>query len=59
LKERELSGHCDNRGSGGLNRDADVLLLEQGVFQEFFLRRSNYFQKAVYPLAHTQMDGVP
>ena len=55
LKERELSGTLRQlEVLAGLNRDADVLLLEQGVFQEFFSAPLKFiFQKTVYPLAHT------
>ena len=60
LKERELSGTLRQlEVLAGLNRDADVLLLEQGVFQEFFSAPLKFiFQKTVYPLAHLELDGV-
>jgi len=60
LKERELSGTLRQLEIlAGLNRDADVLLLEQGVFQEFFSAPLKFiFQKTVYPLAHLELDGV-
>ena len=60
LKERELSGTLRQlEVLAGLNRDADILLLEQGVFQEFFSAPLKFiFQKAVYPLAHIELDGA-
>lgn len=60
LKERELSGTLRQlEVLAGLNRDADVLLMEQGVFQEFFSAPLKFiFQKTVYPLAHTELDGT-
>jgi len=60
LRERELSGTLQQlEVLAGLNRDADVLLLEQGVFQEFFSAPLKFvFQKTVYPLAHLELDGV-
>ena len=60
LKERELSGTLQQlEVLAGLNRDADVLLLEQGVFQEFFSAPLKFvFQKTVYPLAHLALDGA-
>jgi hypothetical protein len=60
LKERELSGTLRQlEVLAGLNRDADVLLLEQGAFQAFFSAPLKFiFQKAVYPLAHVQLDGA-
>jgi len=59
-KERELAGTLRQlEVLAGLNRDADVLLLEQGVFQEFFSSPLKFiFQKTVYPLAHAELDGV-
>lgn len=43
----------------GLIKDADVLLLEQGEFQEFFSGPLKFiFHKAVYPLAHRQLDAA-
>ena len=60
LKERELSGTLQQvEVLAGLSRDAEVLLLEQGVFQEFFSAPLKFiFQKAVYPLAHVEVDGA-
>ena len=60
LKERELSGTLQQlEVLAGLNRDADILLLEQGVFQAFFSAPLKFiFQKTVYPLAHVQLDGA-
>ena len=60
LKERELSGTLRQlEVLAGLNRDADILLLEQGVFQEFFSAPLKFiFQKAVYPLAHIEVDAA-
>jgi len=60
LKERELSGTLRQlEVLAGLNRNADVLLLEQGAFQEFFSAPLKFiFQKTVYPLAHLELDGV-
>ena len=60
FKERELSGTLRQlEVLAGLNRDADVLLLEQGVFQEFFSAPLKFiFQKMVYPLAHMELDGA-
>jgi len=59
LKERELSGTLRQlEVLAGLNRDADILLLEQGIFQEFFSAPLKFvFQKTVYPLAHREIDG--
>ena len=59
LKERELSGTLQQlEVLAGLNRDADVVLVEQGVFQEFFSAPLKFiFQKTVYPLARTEVDG--
>ena len=60
LKERELSGTLRQlEVLAGLNRDADVLLLEQGVFQEFFSGPLKFiFQKTICPLAHLELDGA-
>ncbi|MSO23722.1 MAG: hypothetical protein EXQ58_10850 [Acidobacteria bacterium] len=60
LKERELSGTLQQfEVLAGLNRDADILLLEQGVLQAFFSAPLKFiFQKTVYPLAHMELDGV-
>ena len=60
FKERELSGTLRQlEVLAGLNRDADILLLEQGVFQEFFSAPLKFiFQKTVYPLAHMELDGA-
>jgi hypothetical protein len=60
LKERELPGTMRQlEVLAGLNRDADIVLLEQGVFQEFFSAPLKFiFQKAVYPLAHIEVDGA-
>ena len=60
LKERELSGTLRQlEVLVELNRGADVLLLQQGVFQEFFSAPLKFiFQKALYPLAHTKLDGA-
>jgi len=60
FKERELSGTLRQlEVLAGLNREADVLLLEQGVFQDFFSAPLKFlFQKTVYPLAHIELDGV-
>jgi hypothetical protein len=60
LKEPELSGTLRQlEVLAGLNRDADVVLLEQGVFQEFFSAPLRFiFQKTVYPLAHLELDGA-
>jgi hypothetical protein len=59
LRERELLGSMRQMEVlAGLNREADVLLLEQGVFQEFFSAPLKFiFQKTVYPLAHLELDG--
>jgi hypothetical protein len=60
LNEQELSGTLRQlEVLAGLNRDADILLLEQGVFQEFFSAPLKFiFQSAVYPLAHTVVEGA-
>ena len=60
LKEQELPGTLRQlEVLAGLNRDADVLLLEQGVFQDFFSAPLKFiFQKTVYPLAPLELDGA-
>jgi len=51
--QRELVGTMKQMEElAGRNKDADVLLLEQGTFQEFFSGPLKFvFRKAVYPLA--------
>src|SRR5262249_11363215 len=60
LKQRELTGTLRQlEVLSGLNRDADILLLEQGPFQDFISTPLNFiFQKTVYPLAQTELDGA-
>jgi hypothetical protein len=56
LNQTELKGtYTQIENLATLNRDADVLLLEQGAFQDFVSGPLKYiFRKTVYPLANFQ-----
>jgi len=59
-RARELAGVRRQLESlTGLIKDADVVLLEHGEFQEFFSGPLKFiFHKTVYPLAHRHVDAT-